>query len=336
MVIVATIAVGVHAMSLSAPALAEQAAQSRKARAATEHTIAPRTPTATGDSMPVPFLVGGIVLAFAVGMTAGQLHRHRRTTVRRRTAAAPPLAAVAAPAPVRPAPPPPEPKVRPAPKPVDIAPTAVVAPAPPPPEARPAPPRVVQPPAAPAPPAPRPPKPEIVRPAAPAADGPEVPRAEQVPADLVDPTAPLAQAPEALSVDAARVEAPVPAEPVRRFARATPWPEDAESLWTCEIGWKAGYRKSHFRALATAPGSDKHEPVGDSPAVGWTLMADPEPPTPELAIRVRALMTALEQAGWEHIGRGPRWFAQRFVWRGDGEPPRVAVPELAGGEPPEA
>ena len=49
-------------------------------------------------------------------------------------------------------------------------------------------------------------------------------------------------------------------------------------------------------------------------------MSEPEPPTPELAVRVRALMTALETAGWQHIGRGDRWYAQRFVWRQDGQP----------------
>jgi hypothetical protein len=108
--------------------------------------------------------------------------------------------------------------------------------------------------------------------------------------------------------------------------RATPWPADAATTWTCEIGWKAGYRKSRFRAMAARPGSDKRRPLGDSPAVTWTLMADPEPPTPELAVRVRALTTALESAGWQHIGRGTRWYAQRFVWRGQGEPQRVTLP----------
>jgi hypothetical protein len=62
-------------------------------------------------------------------------------------------------------------------------------------------------------------------------------------------------------------------------------------------------------------------------------MGEPEPPTPELAIRVRGLVTALEAAGWEHIGRGPAWYAQRFVWRGAGEPQPIEV--LAVEEPAE-
>jgi hypothetical protein len=160
------------------------------------------------------------------------------------------------------------------------------------------------------------------------AEAPELPRAESAPAGAADVTAPLTEAPEAVHV--------APPQPTRRFARATPWPDDARETWTCEIGWKAGYVRSRFRAMAAPPGSVKRAPVGDSPAVSWTLMADPEPPTPELAVRVRALMIALESAGWEHIGRGPRWYAQRFLWRGEGEPPRVAVPELVEtGEPAE-
>jgi hypothetical protein len=179
--------------------------------------------------------------------------------------------------------------------------------------------------------------PAPVRPAAdaPLAEAPEVPRAEETGTEPVDLTAPLTEAPEALNVP--RESVPPRAAPIRRFARATPWPAQASELWTCEIGWKAGYRKSSFRAMAAPPGTDKREPVADSPAVGWTLMGDPEPPTPELAVRVRALMNALEEAGWEHIGRGPRWYEQRFLWRGTGQPAQLAVPELSGrGEPPEA
>jgi hypothetical protein len=433
MVIVAAVAGGVRAMALSAPALAEQSRQHRQAEAAAERAIVSQSPTATSDGMPVPALVGGIVLAFAVGLTFGQVHRRRRVTVRRRTAAARPLATVAAPA--RPAPPPPEPAA-PAPKPVDVAPAAPATPAPPPPEPRPAPPRVVEPPAPPVQPPPSPPaaeepepaqaveepeptqpveEPEPAKPVAeapepetppveepepakPVAQAPEPetapveepepetppveepepepetapveePEPETAPVEKPEPAQPVGEAPEAPrpeDVPAARADAPAarnaprprraparppaprraapqrpsvppPAAPVRRFARATPWPAAARELWTCEIGWKAGYRKSSFRAMAAPPGSDKREPLADAPAVSWTLMGDPEPPTPELAVRVRALMTALEAAGWEHIGRGGRWYAQRFLWRGTGDPQPVAVPEPArAGEPPEA
>jgi hypothetical protein len=37
-------------------------------------------------------------------------------------------------------------------------------------------------------------------------------------------------------------------------------------------------------------------------------------------------------AGWEHIGRGQHWYAQRFVWRGSGEPQAVDVPDVEPAE----
>src|SRR3954471_21959372 len=122
MVILAVVAGGVHALTLSAPAVADQAGQSRDVQAAAERAIVPRTPTATSDGMPVPALVGGIVLAFAVGLTARQLHRRRRAPVGGHTAAARPLAAVAATARPAPAPAPPEPAPAPAPKAIEITP----------------------------------------------------------------------------------------------------------------------------------------------------------------------------------------------------------------------
>jgi hypothetical protein len=170
-------------------------------------------------------------------------------------------------------------------------------------------------------PAPRKPAPD-----APLADAPEVPRAEAPPAGPA-PEVPLS-APEAIELPGAEPVSP-PATPARRFARPTAWPEEAETLWTCELAWKAGYRKSTFRAMAGPPGAGKRQSIGESAAVRWTLMGEPEPPTPELAIRVRALVQALEAAGWEHIGRGRSWYAQRFVWRGSGEPRAIDVPELA-------
>jgi hypothetical protein len=397
--VLAVVAVGAHTISLTAPALAQQDREARKAEAAAEQTILPRTPTASSDGMPVPALVGGIVLAFAVGLTGGQLHRRRRATVRRRTTAA--LPAVEAPA--RPAPRPPSVAAV-VPVPMDLAPAP--APAPPPPKPRRTPRRVVRPPAAPARPAPQPPEPAGE---APLTDSPEVPRPEEVPSGTVDRSAPLAEAPEAPTVPepaappqpepatsppaeaaalpvaepalpaeptppvaeptppakparpaapapSAKPARPAPAEPrqapepaaepagsvpppvpARRFARPKPWPAEARHVWTCEIGWKAGYRKSSFRAMAGPPGSAKRAPIGESRVVAWTLMADPEPPTPELATRVRALMQGLEAAGWEHIGRGGHWYAQRFLWRGTGEPQAIVVPDLVkAGEPPEA
>jgi hypothetical protein len=430
-------------MSFSSAVAEGQEAFTREA----ERHVVPHPPVAESDGLPVPALVGGIVLAFAVGIAGGQVHRRRRTAHRRIVASARPAPVLTPPA--RPAPAPPAAEERPEPRPLDLAPAAPAAPAPappeaevpaeqpvdvsapsrplpapPPPEPQAAPPRVVAPPttqtpAVPEPPrrdappaerpreplrlvprtparpaagetrdaqrpaadaprpavdaprpaadaprpavdAPRPaadaPRPAVdaPRPAAdaprPAADAPrpavdaplgeapEVPRLEHPPAE--EPAIPLESAPETVltpaSAGLARTpepepEPPAPA-PARRFARPAPWPEEATELWTCEIAWKAGYRKSSFRAMAGPPGDGKRRPLGDSPSVRWSLMGEPEPPTPELAIRVRVLVQALEAAGWEHIGRGRLWYAQRFVWRGSGEPQPLDVPDVEPAE----
>jgi hypothetical protein len=143
----------------------------------------------------------------------------------------------------------------------------------------------------------------------------------------------LEEAPEALrvprSAEAPVEDVPEPG-PARRFARVAPWPQEAAALWTCEIDWKSGYRKSMFRAMAAAPGAGKRQALGESAPVRWALMGEPEPPTPELALRVRAMVDALERAGWQHIGRGPHWYAQRFLWRNSGDPQPIAVPDTEG------
>ena len=112
-------------------------------------------------------------------------------------------------------------------------------------------------------------------------------------------------------------EPPAPV-PTRRFAST--WPADAGERWTCEIDWKAGYRASSFRAMAGPPGATKRRAFGESSALRWTLMADPDPPTPELVACVRELSDALEAAGWQEVGRGRRWYALRFVWTHTEEP----------------
>ena len=128
---------------------------------------------------------------------------------------------------------------------------------------------------------------------------------------------------------------PEPLVPARRFARARPWPKDAETLWTCEIAWKAGYLKSTFRAMAGPPGAGRRKSIAESPSLRWTLMTDPEPPTSEMIASVKVLVSALVAAGWERAGSGAAWYAQRFVWRGSGEPGAVAVPdEIESAEQP--
>ena len=322
MTTVALMAAGTHGLSLSAPALADQAKQKE---AASEHAVIPHGPTAASDGVPAPILAGGVVLAFAVGLSGGIAHRRRRVA-RRATwpaaAAPPPVREVSEP--VQPAPPPPE---TPAPRVVATPP----APVPPPPE----PPRRAAP-SRPSQPLRLVPRAKAPRPAVAAhaslAEAPEVPalQPEAVAAEPIMP--PLTEAPEALQVPPS-AEAPEPqlppAGPARRFARVAHWPDEAAELWTCEIDWKAGYRKANFRAMIAAPGEPKRRPFGESPAVRWALMGEPEPPTPELAVRVRALVETLEAAGWEHIGRGRRWYEQRFLWRGDGDPQPIGVSGLA-------
>jgi len=299
MLVLAVMAAGAHAMSLSAPALAEQDRVAREAEAAAERSIVPAQAEA-GD-LPVPLLAGGIVIAFAAGLTTAQVRRRRRTTRRMRdarTRPAPVVAAVAAPAPVRPA--------APAPPPV------VAAPPPPPPAAPPPPPKPAPPP---------PPKPLRHR--------PEVPHREATRRPQ-QPATPLSSKPEAV-----RPSAPPPVAPAKRFARPRPWPEEAATLWTCEIAWKAGYVKSAFRAMGGPPGGSRRQSLAESPPLRWTLMTDPEPPTPEMIATVKVLMTALQDAGWERIEPGPAWYAQRFLWRGQGEPRPVVVPQPAEGETPQ-
>jgi hypothetical protein len=63
-------------------------------------------------------------------------------------------------------------------------------------------------------------------------------------------------------------------------------------------------------------------------------MTDPEPPTPEMVVGVKALIAALVAAGWERTAPGGAWYAQRFLWRGEGEPGRIEVPEPTPPPPP--
>lgn len=167
-------------------------------------------------------------------------------------------------------------------------------------------------------PAPRPPEPEpqptvAARPAAAKPAPAAKPRAAK-PRAAKRPTA--AKAPAAVpdaqpAGEWLEPEPPAPA-PTRRFVST--WPDDADQRWTCEIDWKAGYRSSSFRAMAAPPGVTKRRAFGESSAGRWTLMADPEPPTPELVDCVRDLSGALEAAGWQEAGRGRRWYALRFIW----------------------
>ena len=362
-VVLAVLAAGVHTMSIAAPALAEQGRLADEA----ERAIVP-APAAT-EGLPVPALLGGIVLAFAVGLTGGQVQRRHRAARRTAIAKERPAPEPTPVLPARPAPPPPEPVVQ-EPKPVELATPAPPAPPPPPAPVRSGGPRILRFRAA-APPPP-PPEPEVVEPpsrevtahevieeaaaearppevveepaareiaprpraaaSGPLGSAPELPQRESRRPRPEVPPAPLSEGPEALRAGASKPGSVVPA---RRFARARPWPEHAETLWTCEIAWKAGYLKSAFRAMAGPPGSGRRRSIAESPSLKWTLMTDPEPPTPEMIANVKVLVSALVAAGWERAGAGTSWYAQRFVWRGEGEPRPVAIPDVVeSAEPP--
>jgi hypothetical protein len=164
--------------------------------------------------------------------------------------------------------------------------------------------------------APAPAPPDVEAPAREAPAPPDV----QAPAER--------EAPELELVDLGLGDYPVEEEklpPSRRFARPEPWPA-ADRMWTCEIAWKPGYVKSVFRAMAAAPGAKRRKSIGDSPPLRWTLMTDPEPPTPEMVETVRELAEALEAAGWERTDAVGPWYALRFVWQREGQPRRVEVP----------
>jgi hypothetical protein len=359
MVVLAVMAAGVHTMSIAAPALAEQERLARTADAAAERAVVPNP--AAADGIPVPALLGGIVIAFAVGLSAGQVQRRRRAARRAAIAQARRAPAPTPSVPARPAPPPPEP-VAPEPKPVELEVPDPPAPPPPPPPTpvRSHGPRILRVRTAPTPPPPEPPA--VEEPAAevagepvedepvaprraddqgveprPVAEGteapakalggaPERPRRDDAPPPAPDvPATPVAETPEALRRSPA--SEPEPVVPARRFARARPWPKEAETLWTCEIAWKAGYLKSTFRAMAGPPGAGRRKAIAESPSLRWTLMTDPEPPTPEMIASIKVLVSALVAAGWEHTGSGAAWYARRFVWRGSGEPGAVSVPD---------
>ena len=128
--------------------------------------------------------------------------------------------------------------------------------------------------------------------------------------------APLAAAPAARQARAA----PSQRQPVR-FDRAPGWPEGTGDRWRCEIAWASGYVHSRFRALAYPPGGRKGNPISESRDFKRLLRPKPDPSDAAQRREVQRLAAALKAAGWEPVGRGPRWFAGRYVWRDESTPP---------------
>jgi hypothetical protein len=148
----------------------------------------------------------------------------------------------------------------------------------------------------------------------------------QTPPPAAAPTPPQAPPPTAAPTPQ---QAPPLAEPMKgrgRFRRSPDWQEGTESLWCCEIKWDAGYVKSRFKAVVHRPGQRRGHAIGSSAEFKWQFMGDPDPNSLEYQAEVRGLAMALEAEGWQRIGRGADWYSERFVWRGEGEPPDHVEP----------
>jgi hypothetical protein len=79
--------------------------------------------------------------------------------------------------------------------------------------------------------------------------------------------------------------------------------------------------------MAAPPGAERRKPLGQSRPIKWTLMGEPEPPTPDLVEAVRQLVTALTDAGWVRVAPAGKWYAQRFRWGGEGQPRPLESPK---------
>lgn len=103
-----------------------------------------------------------------------------------------------------------------------------------------------------------------------------------------------------------------------------------EGSWQCEIKWHPGYVRSRFEAVAHDPQGGRRV-VARSRPFRWLLMADPDPTNPAFRDELRSLVSALEFAGWQPLDSGRAWYSERFVWRGEGEPPKhvEAIPVKA-------
>jgi hypothetical protein len=112
-------------------------------------------------------------------------------------------------------------------------------------------------------------------------------------------------------------------------ARTQAWPAEADRLWRCEIEWQPGYRRASFRAVKYGPAHRRGTTFGNSGALKWLLMADPDPDDGRHVEEVRRLADRLKDAGWEPVGRGRRWYSLRFAWRHDGPPPERLDPAPA-------
>jgi hypothetical protein len=155
------------------------------------------------------------------------------------------------------------------------------------------------------------------------------PRQEGGPVEPKPPRAPHGPAPEEDPPRAAPADDR--ALSLRHFGRfsGAPWPEDTAGRWRCEITWHTDPVCSRFHAMAAPPGRAGAREIARSAAYAPLPHALAVPPTEELCTAVDRLASALLAAGWHPVMGGEGWFADRFVWRGDGDPPseRARVPD---------
>jgi hypothetical protein len=86
---------------------------------------------------------------------------------------------------------------------------------------------------------------------------------------------------------------------------------------------------SSFQAVATGPKRRRRRIVAESPGLRLGPMPDPDA-IPEVIEAVRGLMATLEETGWQRSRPGDTWYAQWYVWTGEGEPQASKVRAVSG------
>ena len=108
---------------------------------------------------------------------------------------------------------------------------------------------------------------------------------------------------------------PVPSTP----APLPVTPEDFEARWRCEIHWASGY--VNLVVVRYAPGERGGVALRTSQDFRWIFKDEPDPRLSGDRDAVRKLCEALVATGWQPAGRGRTWYAHRFIWPSDSEPP---------------
>jgi hypothetical protein len=134
------------------------------------------------------------------------------------------------------------------------------------------------------------------------------------------PVAPQQRPSDPRTPSAARSQ-PMAAAPARTGVAPREWPADTAELVRCQIAWASGYRSSRFEAVVYEPGRRRGQAIGGSEPFAWMLKGEPEWQNQQHVAAVKRLCVQLMADGWEDVGRGPEWYARRFVWRADAPAP---------------